>query len=160
MADCHDTAQGWVADVLVPEKAPPGTGTVLWKVAYTRPGETVPGTADGLVTVGVLPLAVPPSPGFWMKLSGITGRVLLGTLAVVALIGYRRIGRRFRDWWQRRRPPAQDDSELPTSVRVVPARFAGRFDVTVSDPEARPRRLIRLSLNRGRLDVRIHGELS
>ncbi|MEV6494242.1 hypothetical protein AB0M20_37310, partial [Actinoplanes sp. NPDC051633] len=53
LAACHPAAKGWAADLVVPEGAKAGPGTLLWRVAYKRTGR--PGAADGLLTFTVLP---------------------------------------------------------------------------------------------------------
>jgi hypothetical protein len=158
-ADCLESgAPGWRAEVAVPEKAPPGTGRVRWNVAYTTAGSTAPAAADGLVTVGVLPVAEPAAAGWWSRLTGVTGRVLLFgvLLAGLVLSGNRR--RRIADRVQRIfAPQSADPPERPESVRVEPLLIP--FEVTVSDPDVGPRRLITLTLDRGHPDVRLEGEV-
>jgi hypothetical protein len=160
MADCHHTEQGWIADVLVPDAVAPGAGIVLWKVAYTRTGagdkagEAAPGSTDGLLNVTVLAKQVTNAAGIWKTLGGIGWRVMLGGLLLAGLVGFKSVARRTRDRW-RRRPGGSNHSGLPGSVRVVPVLPAGPMDVRVSDPDAAPRRLIRLTVHRHPPDVRI-----
>jgi hypothetical protein len=158
MADCRPTEQGWVADVLVPDAVPPGTGTVLWTVAYTRTGAggraAAPGSTDGLLNVTVLAKQKTTSAGIWKTLGGVGWRVMLGGLLLAGLVGFQSVARRARDRW-RRRPGGPDHSDLPGSVRVVPVLPAGPMDVRVSDPDVAPRRLIRLTVHRHPPDVRI-----
>jgi hypothetical protein len=52
MAPCRENPQGWAADVALPVNAPPGSGTLFWRVSYTRAGES--GSTDGDVTIPVL----------------------------------------------------------------------------------------------------------
>ncbi|AGZ44765.1 hypothetical protein [Actinoplanes friuliensis] len=154
MAACHETERGWVADVAVPDAAPPGAGTVLWKVAYTRTGGE--GSTDGLLSLDVLAAPKQEAAGFWTTARGIGWRVALGAALLVVFAGARLGGRRLID--RRRRPAAGGEPELPDGVRVVPVLPATWPAATISEPDAAPRRLIRLTLRDRRPDIRISGE--
>ncbi|MET3424854.1 hypothetical protein BJ973_004066 [Actinoplanes tereljensis] len=136
MASCRDTGQGWVADVTVPEKAPAGTGAVLWNVAYDRAG---PGTADGFTRLEVMPTA---GPSFWGKLAGFGGRITLGAVALVGFVAYRAVGSRVRERWKQRRARS---AELPDDVDVRPLPDAGLFRTDLGAPTREPHPVIRLS---------------
>jgi len=143
-ATCRNTGQGWAADVVVPQNAPPGTGTVLWQVAYARPAGA--GSADGLTGLGVQPVAQGPED--WpSKLWGIAWRGAAGALVLAALIGSRTVARRLRG-----------RSRLPAGVTVVAVRPAGLMNVVLHDPQAGPRRRIRLAVRRGRPRIDLYEE--
>jgi hypothetical protein len=147
MAPCRQTPQGWAADVALPGNAPPGSGTLFWRVAYTRAGES--GSTDGDVTVPVLD---PEPRSWWSKLWNAAWKIAAGALglaAAVALAAFQR--------WRRQRAPksADDDKGVPAGVAVKLIRPYGAARVTAQDTEAPPRTIIRLTLHRGEPRVRL-----
>jgi hypothetical protein len=155
MAACRDTGQGWVADVVVPENAPPGTGILYWQVAYARSGDIAPGSTNGSVGMAVLP---PPTEQVaWLsRLWGIVWRGGAGALGLAALIGLRAAAGPVRKWRERRR---RDAGGLPEGVSVTVVRPFGPASATAADPDAAPRRVIRLTIHRGVPNIRLHEEL-
>ncbi|HEU4348653.1 MAG TPA: hypothetical protein VFR35_12805 [Actinoplanes sp.] len=156
MADCRQTAQGWIADVDLPTKTAAGSGALRWTVAYSRAGQNTPGSTDGLLNFTVL-AAVPVAeePGIWTTLWGLLWRVVLGGALLAGLVGARRIGTRGRTWWKEHRA---GNPGVPESVRVVPVIPDGPLDVDLSNPDAPPRRLIRLTYHRRPPDISIREE--
>lgn len=94
-AACRPDGGGWIADVAVPDRARPGPGTLLWRVAYQRAGTT--GARDGLLSFTVLSSDAGGGGGgdgggggggFWRPLLAQAGKVaLLGSLVVVFIAG-------------------------------------------------------------------------
>ena len=143
LAACRDTGRGWVADVVVPENAPPGTGTLFWQVAYARSGGATPGSADG--EVGMAVLAVPAQKSTRLgRLWAVAWRSGAGALGLAALIGLRAVRRPFREWRDRHRRGALPPGTAVTLYRPYgPARLAGGED------DDTPRRVIHLTVRRG-----------
>ena len=154
MADCHQAPGGWVADLTVPTAAPPGSGTVRWRLTYSRAGQA-PGVTDGLLTFRVLPGSPPHPAGVWTGLWPFIWRILLGGLLLAGLIGWRRVAGRVRESRGRERSGA-DHAELPESVRVVPILPAGPLGVTVTSAGTPARHLIRLTIHRRDPRIRLH----
>jgi len=158
MAECRRSGPGWVADVAVPEDAPPGAGALRWRVAYTRTGSGTPASTDGLVSFDVLAGAPAEPGGIWPNRLPIGVGVLLGGVVLAGLFGYRTVTRRLggRRWWRRSADPVGLDAD---SVRVVPVIPTGPLDVQAGDPDAPPRHLVRLTIQRPPVDVQIHEEM-
>jgi hypothetical protein len=152
MAACHDTGQGWVADVVVPAKAAPGTGTLLWRVAYTRAGAG--GSAEGEVAMAVIP---GDEESLLHKLWRVAWRGGGALLGVVALVGLSAAGRSVRRRWRQRGPEDEGSASGAVSVNLV--RPHGPAVATPRDPQAPPLRVIRLTLRRGRSRIDVHEEL-
>jgi hypothetical protein len=147
MTPCRQTPQGWAAEVLVPKDIPVGRGTVQWNLVYQRTGSPGSGSTDGLLTFTVLG-AEPTAAGWGAKLLGTGGKVLLGTLALAALVGSRGVRRRLGGWRDRLRPngtTAPDEPSEPPGPRVVPMLHAERMAVHVTDAAAPPEHLIRIT---------------
>ena len=146
-AGCRDSGRGWVADVALPDNAPPGSGTLAWKVAYTRGGEN--GSTDGNVTIPVLQ----QEQSLLDKLWAVGWRTGLGALGLAALIGVRAGGRSWRRWREE-----HHREQLPAGVSVALIRPYGPPSATTDEPDAPPRRVIRLTLHRGTPRVRLREE--
>jgi hypothetical protein len=148
MSPCRQSAQGWLADVVVPPTMHAGPSTVRWRLAYAR-DRGGSGTTDGLVTFTVLAAPGPPDGGgrWWAYL----WRAALGAVVLAGLVGYRRVTRYFRE---RRRPVQQDDGDdvAPVRVRVSARQRLDRMAVAVSDPEARPVWQVRITTQEPDLD--------
>ncbi|WP_245674270.1 PT domain-containing protein [Actinoplanes rectilineatus] len=148
---CSRTPGGnWTAVATVPEKAAPGIGTLHWAVDYTLSGNTTQ-SADGLVTLGVL-APQPDSPSWLAALLriGLAGVLLGGLVALKA--GASRV----RTKW-RQAHPTQDPAP-EGHVGAVLCAYPEKTNVTVSDPHAAPRQLIRIRVDRGRPTVRLREE--
>ncbi|GIE59807.1 hypothetical protein Aoc01nite_52090 [Actinoplanes octamycinicus] len=143
LAACTSTAEGWITDVVVPDRAPPGTATLLWQVSYA--GDAGTATADGRTSIGVLAGDDEPR-SWWQKALGVAWRVGAVAAFGVVLIGGRALLRRLSD--RLRRTPGGDDTRLPDGVAVLAVPPAGPVPVALADPDTAPRRLIRLIVRR------------
>ena len=154
MSPCRQSADGWLADVVVPPTMHAGPSTLRWRLVYARDqGET--GATDGLVTFTVLAAPGPPGsgPGWWNYL----WRGLLGALVVAGLVGYRRAVRFLRE---RRRPVEDDDRDeaAPPPVRVLARQRLDRMAVSVSHRDAKPVWQVRITAHKPDPDPVIHEE--
>jgi hypothetical protein len=147
LAACHPAAEGWAADLAVPEGMTPGPGTLVWRAAYQRAGQV--GTADGRLTFTVLDAPADGDRSSWRKFLAIAGRVLLfGALigALMAVRGVRtRVADRVRKWWD-------GDADADAAVEVVALTRPDRRRVSLRDTDPWALSLIRI---RPRLDPQL-----
>ncbi|HEX5202296.1 MAG TPA: hypothetical protein VFW27_20400, partial [Actinoplanes sp.] len=150
-AACHDTGQGWAADVEVPGDAPAGIGRLLWHVSYDR---VAPSTADG--EVGMPVLAPRVEERSWpAKLWDYLRKGGIALAGFAALIAWRLAGPAIRRRWKQFRDERVEP--LPDhSIRLVRPRGAPR--VALAEPDGPPVPVLRLTLRRGVPRIRVHQE--
>ena len=128
---CRRTADGWVADLAIPDSMPVGRTQVHWQLTYQRVGGTGTGATDGLTLFEVLPHR--PGPG-WLRQLLI--RVAIGALALLLPLAFtpvrRRLGRLFRRGDGEKSGDTDDTSEELTAVAVD---WPENTRVTVEDRE-------------------------
>ncbi|MEU4420908.1 hypothetical protein AB0F81_09790 [Actinoplanes sp. NPDC024001] len=159
LADCTRTAAGWVTDVIVPKEAPPGTAILVWQVTYASAEAADTATADGRTSVGVLDAAQPETRSWWNRSLGVIWRAAAVILLGAAFIGGRILIRRVFS----RIPPnppriPAEDPRMPDGVDVVAVLPPSPPLATVGEPDAAPRRLIRLVVRQPPPGIRVREE--
>jgi hypothetical protein len=152
MTPCRPSEHGWAAELTVPKSTPAGLGSLFWRLTYGRAGAAAENNTDGLLT-----LAVVDKPGWtWPGLLKAGGQLLLGGLALAALVGWRKVAERFR---KRRPRAAEEDTENPDALQVVASQRTDRMELSTPDQYAPAKHGIRIVPHPGGPEVRLTEEV-